>query len=228
MSAATSTISARAEKPSFLATTIGKKVVMAATGMILFGFVTGHMLGNLQIYLGPDKLNAYAHFLQSNLGLLWGARTVLLLSVVLHISMAIQLAALKSRARPIAYQKKANAGSSYASRTMLWSGPIIFAFIVYHLLHFTIGSAHPDFREGSVYHNVVSGFQQPLVSIAYIVAMLLLGIHLHHGVWSMFQSIGVSHPRYTPMLKRFALIATIGIVAGNISIPLSSSSRRFR
>jgi succinate dehydrogenase / fumarate reductase cytochrome b subunit len=221
MSAATSTISARGEQPSFLATTIGKKVVMAATGMILFGFVTGHMLGNLQIYLGPEKLDAYAHFLQSNLGLLWGARTVLLLCVILHITMAVQLASLKAKARPVAYQKKTNAGSTYASRTMLWSGPILLAFIIYHLLHFTIGSAHPDFRQGSVYHNVVSGFQQPAPAIAYIVAMAMLGMHLYHGVWSMFQSVGVSHPRYTPMLKRFALLATVAIVAGNISIPIS-------
>lgn len=221
MSVATSSAPVRAQDVPFRDSTLGKKVVMAATGAVLFGFVTGHMVGNLQIYLGPEKLNAYAEFLKKNPGPLWAARLGLLICAVLHVWTAVQLAHLKSRARPVGYVKKANAGSSYASRTMLMSGPIILAFLIYHLLHFTFGPAHPDFRGDDVYRNVVVGFQQTPVSIAYIVAMLLLGLHLHHGVWSMFQSAGIAHPRYTPLLKRFALLSTLAIVAGNISIPVS-------
>jgi succinate dehydrogenase / fumarate reductase cytochrome b subunit len=205
----------------FYAAPIGKKVVMAVTGMILFGFVVAHLIGNLQVYMGPEKINAYGEFLHHNVGLLWGSRIVLLVSVGLHIVATVQIALLKRAARPIAYVKHTPVDSSYASRTMIWSGPIVAAFIVYHLLHFTVGSVHPSFQDLKPYHNLIAGFQQIPVSIAYIVAMLLLGTHLYHGAWSMFQSLGVSHPRYTPMLKRFAAGATAFIVAGNISIPIS-------
>jgi succinate dehydrogenase cytochrome b subunit len=205
----------------FYEATIGKKVVMAVTGVILFGFVVGHLVGNLQIFLGREKIDAYGEFLHSKPSLLWAARSVLLLTVVFHITASIQLAHLKSEARPVGYVKKASVGSTYASRTMMWSGPIILAFVIYHLLHFTLGTVHPSFHEGRVYDNMVSGFQQIPVSIAYIVAMVLLGMHLRHGVWSMFQSIGVAHPRYTRMIKIFATVVTIFIVFGNISIPVA-------
>jgi succinate dehydrogenase / fumarate reductase cytochrome b subunit len=205
----------------FYNSTIGKKAIMAVTGLILFGFVIGHLAGNLQIYEGPEVMNRYAVFLRSMPAVLWGARIVLLLSVILHIVAAIQLAALKNEARPVSYVKKNNAHSSYASRTMYWSGPILAAFIIYHLLHFTFGTVHPDFQELHPYENVVNGFRVIPVSIAYIVAMILLGMHLYHGAWSMFQSVGLSHPKYTPMLKRFAALAATLIVIGNISIPIS-------
>ena len=200
---------------------IGKKVVMAATGVILFGFVLGHMAGNLQIFLGREKFDAYAELLQHTPALLWGVRTVLLVSVILHITASIQLTRLKQRARPIGYRKKAAVDSSYASRTMMWSGPIIAAFIVYHLLHFTLGTVHPNFQEGHVYDNVLAGFRVLPVSIAYIVAMVLLGMHLNHGLWSMFQSLGVGNPRYSAGLRRFAHIFSILVVLGFISIPIA-------
>lgn len=205
----------------FYEATIGKKVVMAVTGVILFGFVIGHLLGNLQIFLGPEKIDAYGEFLHRTPALLWGARTVLLVAVTLHITASIQLALLKSTARPVGYLKKSSVGSTYASRTMMWSGPIVAAFVVYHLLHFTVGAVHPDFHEGRVYENMVSGFRQIPVSLAYIFAMVLLGAHLQHGAWSMFQSIGIAHPRYTRVLKIFATAATLFIVLGNISIPVA-------
>ncbi|MBI1791754.1 MAG: succinate dehydrogenase cytochrome b subunit [Acidobacteria bacterium] len=205
----------------FYAAPIGKKVIVAVTGFILFGFVLGHLLGNLQVYAGPDKINAYAEFLHHNLGLLWGARLVLLASVALHITASLQLNALNNRARPVGYQRREAVESSYASRTMIWSGPIIGAFVVYHLLHFTFGAVHPDFKDLNPYHNMVAGFRQLPVSLAYVVAMVLLGQHLYHGAWSMFQTLGVSHPRYTPLLKRFAAVAAALLVAGNISIPIS-------
>lgn len=222
MSTATNALAGKtAERIRFYDSTLGKKAVMAVTGVVLFGFVIVHMLGNLQVYLGPEKLDAYGALLKANAGVLWGARLFLLLATALHIWSAVQLAALKNKARPVAYSKLQPTRSSYASRTMYWSGPILSAFIVYHLLHFTTGNAHPNFEEGRVYHNVVTGFRNVPASLAYIVAMLLLGTHLYHGAWSMFQTLGVNHPRYTPLLKRFAAAAAAALVIGNISIPLS-------
>ncbi|MBE0656860.1 MAG: succinate dehydrogenase cytochrome b subunit [Bryobacteraceae bacterium] len=200
---------------------IGKKIIMAVTGFVLCGFVAGHMVGNLQLFAGPEKLNHYAELLQSLGGALWAIRGALLLAVGLHIAMALQLTKLKWEARPTAYVKKASIASSYASRTMIWSGPIIGAFLIYHLLHFTTGQAHPEFVRGDVYRNVVTGFQNPAVALFYMVANILLAIHLYHGVWSMFQSLGVAHPRYTPMLKTVAKGYGYVIGIGNVSMPLA-------
>ncbi len=200
---------------------VGKKAVMAVTGLMLFGFVIAHLLGNLQVYAGPEKINAYGRLLRANAGLLWTARLGLLAAGVLHIVAAVQLALLRSAARPVGYSKKDNIASSYASRTMIWSGPIIGVFLVYHLMHLTFGSVHPAFADGDVYHNLVAGFQVIPVSIFYILAMAMLGLHLVHGVWSMFQSLGVNHPRYTPLLKKFAAGSTAFLFLGNISIPIA-------
>ena len=208
------------------ATPIGKKAVMALTGVILFGFVLVHMLGNLQIYLPPNAagqfpIDTYSHALQSNALVLWGARSVLLLSVAAHIISAIQLAQIKIAARPVPYVRHTPIASSYASRTMYWSGPILAAFIVYHLLHFTTGQAHPNFHHGHVQANVVAGFSLWYVSLFYIIAMAMLCLHLYHGVWSLFQSLGFSHPAYTPKIKLAAKAFAALIAAGNISIPLA-------
>ena len=194
---------------------------MAVSGAVLFLFVVGHLIGNLQIYDGPDKLNNYARFLRSVPAALWAVRVTLLVMVVLHIWSSIRLALLKFEARPAGYVKKKATQSTYASRTMYWSGPIILAFVIYHLLDFTFGTVNPHFEEGNVYANVVSSFQLIPVSAFYILAMLLLCMHLYHGLWSMFQSLGFSHPRYTPILKRSAAVVALLIAAGNISIPLS-------
>jgi succinate dehydrogenase / fumarate reductase cytochrome b subunit len=207
---------------------IGKKVVMAVTGVILFGYVVGHLLGNLQIYSADrDQVNRYAAFLHdpSRASLLWGVRIVLLLAVAMHIVASLQLWNLKRAARPIGYVKKDDVPSAYAARTMMWSGPIIAAFVVFHVLHLTVGSVLPLQELGpnqpDVRANVIAGFQHAAVAGFYIVAMLLLCLHLYHGLWSMFQSVGLSHPRYTPGLKRFAAICAILIAAGNISIPIA-------
>lgn len=201
--------------------TIGQKALMSVTGVVLFGFVIAHMLGNLQVYLGRAKLNAYGELLHSSPALLWTARIVLLVAVLLHAVLGLRLARLRGTARPSRYAVKKNIGSTTSSRTMVWSGLLIFFFVVYHLLHFTLGSAHPNFIPGDVYHNVVAGFRVVPASIAYIVAMVGLGFHLNHGAWSMFQSLGISHPRYTPMLRRFASIAATLIVLANISMPVA-------
>ena len=199
---------------------------MALSGMILTGFVLGHMLGNLQVYLppGPDgkfALDAYGEALHHNIPLLYGTRAVLLLSVIAHVWSAIQLVQLKNAARPVAYVRHTPIVSSYASRTMYWSGPIVLAFIIYHLLHFTTGHAHPDFKFLHVQENVIRGFSVWYVSLFYIIAMAMLCLHLYHGVWSMFQSLGIAHPTYTPKLKLGAKAFAFLIAAGNISIPLA-------
>lgn len=205
----------------FYNASIGKKTVMAVTGVILFAFVVVHMAGNLQVFLGRSEFDAYGRLLRTEPALLWLARFVLLASVVLHIVASVQLSLLNKKSRPVGYQRRDAIASSYASRTMMWSGPIVGAFIVYHILHFTVGTLHPSFQEGHVYDNVIAGFRVVPVSISYIVAMILLGLHLNHGAWSMFQSLGVGNPRYSMALKRFANIASILIVLGFISIPLA-------
>jgi len=194
---------------------------MAVSGCILFLFVLGHLIGNLQIYEGPAKLNHYAVLLRTEPPLLWTVRVVLLVMVLLHIWSSVRLAGRNINARPVAYQKKQATGSSYASRTMYWSGPIILAFVIYHLLDFTFGKVNPHFEAGNVYGNVVASFQVVPVAAFYIFAMLLLCLHLYHGLWSMFQSLGIAHPRYTPMLRRAAATVAILIAAGNISIPVA-------
>jgi succinate dehydrogenase / fumarate reductase cytochrome b subunit len=211
----------------FYDATIGKKAVMAVTGVILFGYVLGHMLGNLQIFLGAQAINSYAHFLHSHEGALWGARVVLLASVILHIVASVQLWVLNNRARPVPYVRKRDVPTSYAARTMKWSGPIIAAFVIFHVLHLTTGDIVPLYPESApsspdAYNNVVAGFQHPAISIFYIVAVVLLSMHLYHGLWSMFQSVGFNHPRYTPRLQQFAAIFAIVVALGYISIPVAA------
>jgi succinate dehydrogenase / fumarate reductase cytochrome b subunit len=208
---------------SFFGSTIGKKVVMALSGIVLFGFVIGHMAGNLQLYLGAHALNEYSVFLREMLhgtGL-WIARAVLLTAVGLHIWAATSLTLEARGARPEGYRATRHRESTYASRTMVWSGPILLLFIVYHLLHLTFGTVHGSFIEGDVYHNVVSGFSVWPVSLFYILAMLALGLHLRHGVWSMLQTLGLSHPRWNGLRAAFANLFALVVVVGNISMPVA-------
>jgi succinate dehydrogenase / fumarate reductase cytochrome b subunit len=224
---------------AFFEAYVGKKAVMAVTGVILIGFIIGHLAGNLLILLPPSQtptgqtvypINAYTALLHSHPNFVTLAEAVLLVAVLLHIGSSFLLWLEKRRARPIAYVKKDNLPSSYASRTMMWSGPIIAAFVVFHLLHLTTGSVDLGYRgpmlwggqeEYFTYQNVVLGFRHIWVSISYIVAMVLLSMHLYHGAWSMFQSVGVSHPRYTPLLKWAAHIFAWIVAIGFISIPLA-------
>ena len=216
-----STVASLDRAARFYDSAIGKKAIMAITGLILFGFLIAHMAGNLQVFLGMEVMNHYAETLHANPPLLWTARIVLLVSVLLHIWASIQLYLLKKEARPISYIKPGNVQASWASRTMMLSGPVIAAFVIFHLLHLTTGTLHPRFVELRAYENVVNGFRQPLVSVIYIVAMLLAGSHLSHGIWSMFQSMGFSHPRYTPLIKKFASVFAWILVAGFVSVPVA-------
>jgi len=212
----------------FWRTTLGKKAVMAVTGLILFGFVFVHMYGNLKMYQGEAKFDHYAEALrelgQPILGegqALWIARAVLLAAVVLHIWSAWSLTMQSRRARPVAYQRHDLLQSNYAMRTMRWGGVILLLFIIYHLAHLTLGWAHPDFTPGKVYQNVTIGFQVVWVSAFYIVANLALGFHLYHGLWSLFQTLGLNHPAWNPWRRRFAALFAVAVTVGNVSFPIA-------
>lgn len=213
---------------NFWRSAIGRKAVMAVTGIILFGFVFMHMAGNLKLYAGPDAMNSYGEWLRvigspglPHGGALWVARIVLLLAVVLHIWAAWSLTLMNRRARPHDYDKREYAAASYASRTMRWGGILILLFIIYHILHFTTGTAHPSFEPGKPYQNLVAGFSMPLVSIFYIIANIALGFHLYHGLWSMFQSLGWNNPKFNVWRRHFATAFALIITLGNISFPLA-------
>ena len=205
----------------FYESTIGKKAIMAVTGLVLFGFLIAHMLGNLQIFLGPSVMDHYAETLHSTVEVLWPVRIILVISVLLHIWASISLSKVKRDARPVAYVKHTNIASSWASRSMMLSGPIVAGFIVFHLLHLTTGTLHPHFIELHAYENLVNGFAVIPVALIYIAVMIFIGFHLSHGIWSMFQSMGFSHPRYTPAIKKFAAIFSWILIAGFISVPLA-------
>jgi succinate dehydrogenase / fumarate reductase cytochrome b subunit len=210
---------------TLLETTIGKKAVMAVTGLVLFGFLIGHMLGNLQIYLGPDTLNGYAEKLQSLGPLLWAVRAVLGLCILLHMWMVIDLYTKSLAARPVGYRVTQNIATNYATKTMWLSGIVILLFVLYHLAHFTFpGIAMGNYEHdtaGQVYLNVVNGFSVPWVSGLYIVAMLVLWAHIFHGAWSLLQTLGLNHPRYNNCARSVAKFVATVIVVGNISIPVA-------
>lgn len=206
---------------------LGKKYVMAITGFLLFLFVILHMAGNLQVFLGREPMNAYAALLASKPALLWTARVGLLIITILHIISALQLAAENRAARPESYVE-GKPIATLASRTILVSGLIIFAFIIYHLMHFTLGVTNPDFADlkdplgqHDVYQMVVDGFRNPYVSAFYILSMGLLCLHLSHGVSSLFQSLGIRRKSSVASFNRFAQISAFVIFIGNCSIPIA-------
>jgi succinate dehydrogenase / fumarate reductase cytochrome b subunit len=223
VSAPTSALPAPARDARLFGSTIGKKAVMAASGLVLYGFVVVHMIGNLQVYLGPEAINAYGVFLH---GFLHGqglylARAVLLVAVLLHLWAALSLTLQNASARPVGYREWQARESTYASRTMAWTGPLLLAFILYHLAHFTTGGAHPEFVPGDVYRNMIVGFQNPFASAFYILAMLALGLHMYHGFWSMLHTLGLSHPRWNRVRRGLSGLLAFGVVLGNVSMPLA-------
>jgi succinate dehydrogenase / fumarate reductase cytochrome b subunit len=207
---------------------LGRKYVMGVTGLLLFAFVIVHMLGNLQIFLGPDVINEYAASLKGFTVLLWAIRLGLLLIVVLHITSAIQLAIENRRARSRGYDTGKPVASSYAARTILLTGLIIFAFIIFHLGHFTVGFVDPQllelrdaFGRHDVYTMMIRGFSSPIVSALYIVATGLLCLHLSHGVSSSFQSLGLRSNGSLRFFQRLAAASAALIFIGNSSIPIA-------
>ena len=231
---------------SFFSSSIGRKILMAVTGLILIGFVIGHLVGNLQVFQDPDHLNGYAQFLHQLGPLLWVARIGLLVAVGIHIWAGIALSLENTKARgPEPYGVKHTIQATLASRTMRWTGIVVLAFLIYHLAHFTIGAAQastfkenlkpytmqheyrvagfPVVNEGTQVHDVHSmvilGFQHPIVSLFYILAVGLLSFHLLHGLDSMFQTLGLRSTRWSGGLRTFALIFCLAYFAGNLAIP---------
>ena len=216
---------AGAAKPEqgFLDSSVGKKVLMAVTGVILFGFVTVHMLGNMTAYMGEHAMNSYAELLQTMIhgkGI-WIFRAVLLTAVVLHALTALTLTNLNSAARKVGYRVKQHQAATLASRSMRYSGVILGLFIIFHLLHLTTGTVHPHFVKGEAFQNFVWGFKDVKVAAFYIVAQICLGFHLWHGVWSFTQSLGWAHPRYNTLRRNLAGAFALVIAAVNISYPIA-------
>lgn len=213
----------------FWRSSIGGKVTMAITGVLLFGFVVAHLVGNLQLLAGPDAINGYAKWLADKGWLLWVARGGLLAVFVLHIATGIRLAAANKAARPVAYEKEATRVASFASRSMVFSGLSLLAFVVYHLLHFTLGVTNPEHfaRKAAgaaghdVYTMVTTSFAQLPIAIAYAAFQLVLFLHLSHGVQSLAQSLGIHHGRYTPMIKKLSFVLAALVAGGNVLLALS-------
>ena len=214
---------------NFYRSTIGKKIIMAVTGLIGIIFVVGHMAGNLQAFLGGEKLNAYGALLHGPLAeLLWIVRVVLIVAVVLHVAMAWQLTAQARDARPVKYRRRSPQVATWASRTMGWGGVLLLVFIVLHILHFTTGQVDPaqsyaalDMKgHRDVYGNLVASFHIWWVSAFYVVAMIFLGLHLYHGAWSSVRTLGYAKPSPRPMHRRIALIVAAVVWLGFTLVPL--------
>lgn len=201
---------------------VGKKIVMAVTGLIWVAYLITHLLANLLVFQGPGKINAYSAFLHGTGGALWGARLVLIAALVLHVIAAIELGDRRQEARPAGYAAgREPQVSTWASRTIRWGGALILVFLVYHILHFTIGTAHPYFIEGDPYHNVAAGFRNLPVVVFYLIAMAAVGLHLYHGLWSSGRSLGMSPPSPRPLRRTVALVLALLVWLGFTVIPIA-------
>lgn len=209
----------------FCRSSIGSKLLMCITGLVLLGFVIGHLAGNLLVFLGRDAFNEYAEFLHQKPALIWTTRIVLLICLVVHVATAIRLRAINKAARPERYAKRATVQASVASRAMMGTGSLILIYVVYHLLHFTVAvtdSAAAEFKlAGDTFGMLVAGFSHVPVVLVYVIANAMLAWHLSHGISSAFQTLGVFDARYTPIFRTGGLILAAAIGAGFIAIPLS-------
>jgi len=213
----------------FYRSAVGKKWVMALTGLMIIGFVYVHAIGNLKVYLGAEDFNHYGEFLRELLVpllprtvFLWIMRVGLIAAFFFHIHSAYGLTRMNHRANGPGYEQSRDyQAATAASRSMRWTGVIIGLFVIFHLADLTWGTANPDFVRGDVYRNFVATFSRPPVAVIYIVANIALGIHLFHGAWSMFQSLGLNNPRWNSWRRSFALVVAAGITAMNVMFPIS-------
>jgi succinate dehydrogenase / fumarate reductase cytochrome b subunit len=203
-------------------TAIGKKVAMAVSGVLLVLFLVSHMISNVTVLIDPRHLDDYAAWLRSFGPLLWVARLGLLLLAVIHIAAAWQLTQMARAARPASYARHDAQVATYAARTMRWGGVLLLVFLVYHLLHLTFGSVHPDFRHGEVGRNLIVGMQSPVVAVFYMVSMLALGLHFWHGTWSVFQTLGANHPAWNRTRNLVAVGLAVLVAGGLFLIPLAA------
>ena len=219
--AITAGASTRGAIARFWASTVGKKIVMAVSGLIMAGFLIMHASANLLAYLGPEHINAYSHFLHNTPELLWPARVVLLASVVLHALSAWQLANISRASRRIGYDVHDTQIATIASRTIRWFSVLLALFIVVHLLHFTTGQLLPGFVEGDPYGNLVHAFRtQRVMAGFYVVMMMVIGLHLYHGAWSSIRTLGLSRSRRNPFARPIAAVLAIALWLGFTAVPL--------
>jgi len=209
---------------------LGKKYLMAITGVVFMGYVLAHMLGNLKLYQGPEEFNKYAEFLREGLltpilpesGTLNLLRLVLVVSLVVHVVAAVQLTRMNQRARPESYRSKRDyIAADFASRTMIWTGTIVLLFVAYHLADLTWGWVNPAEAGATIYDRVVASFSVPAVAAFYLIANVALGFHLYHGVWSLFQSLGINNRRFNHWRRALAVGFTVVVVGGNLSFPIA-------
>lgn len=203
-------------------TAVGKKVAMAVSGILLVAFLVSHMASNVLVFSAPEKLDAYAEFLRSFGPLLWVARAGLLALVAVHIAAAYQLTQMARAARPTGYSRHEHQVSSYAARTMRYGGVLILVFIVYHILHYTTGHLHPDFVPGEVGRNLIVGMQVKWTAAFYAITMIAIGAHFYHGIWSVFQTLGLNHPSWNRSRVTLTLGLTLVVAGGFLSIPLAA------
>lgn len=214
-------------KRQLFSSSVGLKIVMAVSGILLALFLVAHVLGNLEIFGGAEAINHYGELLRTLPPLLWAMRVGLLVLVVLHAWSALRLTAINRAARPVGYAKSQTRTTTLAARTMLVSGIVLAAFVVYHILHFTARTVRPEYQgwqdaagRHDIYRMVTDAFQQTPVALFYVISMLLLGLHLSHGVASAIHTLGASHPRYGA-LRRLGPVFAVLIVGGFISVPLA-------
>ncbi len=216
------------ERDSVYGSSVGRKIFMAISGFLVFGFVIGHMIGNLQIFLGQDQINTYAQALKDMPALIWTARIGVLLFFGIHVFTGVNLWLRNRSSRPVSYVREETLQATMASRTMIWSGIGVFGYVVYHLMHFTFivtnpqySSLHDSLGRHDVYSMIVLGFQNPIISAVYIISMFFIALHLSHGISSMFQSFGWSNTTWQPRLKAFAYLISTIIFLGYCSIPVA-------
>jgi succinate dehydrogenase / fumarate reductase, cytochrome b subunit len=214
----------------FYRSAVGKKYVMAITGVIGMGYIFAHMIGNLKLFIGPEAMDSYGRWLRESLlypilphhVALWTMRSVLIVSLILHVHAAYALTIMNRRSRPVRYQSKRDyIAADFAARTMRWTGVIVLLFIGYHLADFTWGWVNPGYVHGEVYRNSVASLSNPIVALFYIAANLALGFHLYHGAWSLFQSLGINSPRFNAWRRVFAIAFAVITIGGFISVPIA-------
>lgn len=203
-------------------TAIGKKIAMAVSGVLLVLFLVSHMISNVTVFADPGHLDDYGRLLRSLGPLLWVARIGLLALAVVHVVAAWQLTRMAREARPAPYARQERAVSTYAARTMRWGGVLLLVFIVFHLLHYTFGTIHPDFRHGEVGRNLIVGMRSTPVALFYAVSMVVLGLHLWHGTWSVFQTLGVNHPAWNRTRRVVTVLLAVLVAGGFFLIPLGA------